>query len=314
MFALPSFFRQTPAALTGLDLAHREIRLVELGPGTPLRLERCACAALSLGAIGNDGIEDLDLVSTAVQRLWQSSASRSQRVAMSIPAASATTALLPLPPATRLDDDDQLMALARRHFAELLPYPVPQACIDFCIPTATPEGTPQLLIAAAHRDLIEDRLAIAEAAGLEVASIEIDSYAQYAAWQRNTQATAMTGLLHIDATELQLSMLVDARMICLQQSAAQEHCSALAASAARLWQSALARAKPGADSTPHLVLTSATTPALLAALRQQIQANISSATPFAGMALDAAIDAQQLAHTGISYLTACGLALRRFVP
>ena len=222
LFNIPPLFRRTKAPLAGLDISMRGIRLVELRAPDKhlLQLQCCSCETLPQGAIANDEIEDLDLVRTAVQRLWAQSGSGSRRVAIGIPAATAVTALLPLGATVQLDDEDQLTALANAHIASLLPYPIEQACVDFCVqaPLRDKLGH-QLLIGAARRDIIEDRLAIAEALDLHVAVVEIDSCAEYAAWTRTLAPAAdpssatehVTGLLRIDSGGIQLSMFVSAR-------------------------------------------------------------------------------------------------------
>lgn len=332
MPAILSFFRRPLPALAGLDISKREIRLVELGrldrPGSAdqqhLRLERYACEALPAGAVSRHQIEDLDGVSATVQSLWQKSACRSHRVAMSIPALTAMTALLPLGAATRLDDDAQLAALAQQHASSLLPYPVAQACIDFHVqPARSENASPHLLIAAAPRQVVAERLAIAEAAGLEVIVVEIDSYAQYAAWRRTvkTAATQLTGLLQIDASGLQLSLFAGTRLLCREQAYAHpQHTTACTASS--LWQTSLntlnltaaSAETANAATSHHIVLTGQTvvTPEFLAALSRQTQASVSIATPFAGLLPPPGIDAAQLPPHDPAYLTACGLALRRF--
>jgi len=341
LFNIPPLFRRTKAPLAGLDISMRGIRLVELRAPDKhlLQLQCCSCETLPQGAIANDEIEDLDLVRTAVQRLWAQSGSGSRRVAIGIPAATAVTALLPLGATVQLDDEDQLTALANAHIASLLPYPIEQACVDFCVqaPLRDKLGH-QLLIGAARRDIIEDRLAIAEALDLHVAVVEIDSCAEYAAWTRTLAPAAdpssatehVTGLLRIDSGGIQLSMFVSARQTNepLQyhhhRRASEQRNDTpleLARAVVQMWFHGLAVAQrattrsPDAPTQHSIVLTGthARAAELLAALRQLTQANVSVsiAAPFAGMALGPGIDSRALRAEGPSYLAACGLALRR---
>jgi len=345
LFNISPLFRRTKAPLTGLDISMRGIWLAELSAPDKhlLQLERCASEVLPKGAIGSDGIEDLALVCAAVQRLWEKSGSRSRRVAIGIPAATAVTALLPLNAAVRLDDEDQLAALANEHVAGLLPYPIEQACVDFCLqPPLHNKPNHQLLIGAARKDIIEDRLAIAESVGLDVVVVEIDSCAEYAAWTRtlapgadpsSSAAEHVTGLLRIDVCGIQLSLFASAHMINeppqyrhqrIAVPPSEDTPQDLARAVAQMWRNGLALAQRAttrsheAPTQHSIVLTGAYahTPELLAALRQLTQAHVSVsvAAPFAGMALGPGIDARQLRAEGSSYLAACGLALRRFDP
>jgi len=345
LFNIFPLFRRTKAPLTGLDISMRGILMVELSAPDRhlLQLERCASEALPKGAIGSDGIEDLALVCAAVQRLWEKSGSRSRRVAMGIPAATAVTALLPLNAAVRLDDEDQLATLANEHVAGLLPYPIEQACVDFCLQAPLHDkANHQLLIGAVRKDIIEDRLAIAESLGLDVAVIEIDSCAEYAAWTRTLAPGAapsssaddhVTGLLRIDVCGIQLSLFAGVHMISEPLQYRHQRITAqppddtpqdLARIMVQMWRNELALAQRATTKSPdtpaqhNIVLTGAYahTPELLAALRQQTQTlvSVSVAAPFAGMALGPGIDARPLRAEGASYLAACGLALRRFDP
>jgi len=309
---IPSFLRRRYAPPSGLDIGTHAIRLVELSAidQTSPQLERHASAPLPRAAISNDGIEDLDLVCDTLQQLWQTSGTRSRRVVIGIPAASATTALAALDVMT--DDDRQLRALAHRHAAHLLPYSAQQACIEYRL-LRTAQDKPELLIAATRKDVVEDRLAIAEALGLEVVAMEIDSYAQYAAWQRTTghgRDQRLTGLLQIDEHGIQLSLLVAARTICLQQPHARSPMPAdlLACAVVQLWRQALSQVGVASHDARteqhHLVLTSCLQPPILNTLRQQLRLQV--ATPFTGMTLACGID---VPDNSMAYLSACGLAM-----
>jgi type IV pilus assembly protein PilM len=320
---LPSFQR-SPALLTGLEINSSTIRLVELSRHgkAPLQLECYGSIAIPDSTISHNGIEDLELLIQLTRRLWQDSGARSSQVAIGIPAAMSITSLLPLNTTPQIDNDAQLETLVRQHIASLLPYPVAEACIDFCLlPPSGAEHAATLFIAAVPHNIIEDHLALAEALGLEVALIDINCYAEYAAWA-NRYATPVSNqtmaLLRVDTDRLQCTLFRDACLLVRQERPAtlmqrdgNVHATQLADTAAQLLSDVLVQA--GTPDLMQIVLTGANVACtgLASALQQRTRTETAIATPFSGMSLAAGIDPRQLEQQSPAYLAACGLALRQ---
>ncbi|WP_034297978.1 type IV pilus assembly protein PilM [Herbaspirillum sp. RV1423] len=214
-----SFFSKKPL-LAGLDICPSEVRMVELS-GTNAkhpRLERYARESLPYGAVSSDGIENLRQVMEAVGRLWNRSGSRAREVAISIPAASAFTEIIVVAAGS---SDQQRETLAKTYMAGLLPYPIEQALFDYSIigPSSKAAGHIDLLIAAARKEDIEDRVAIAESLGLKATVADVDSYAALNALLRDDAAPAtmtagtVVALLRLEAHGTHASLACDGRVV-----------------------------------------------------------------------------------------------------
>ncbi|HEY0268756.1 MAG TPA: type IV pilus assembly protein PilM, partial [Methyloradius sp.] len=164
--------------LLGLDIGLSEIKLIELSRDAEnnICLERCASAPLPRGAIADGNIENLAQVTDVVRYLWKISGTRSRHVALSIPSAAAITRKISMPAGI---NEYHLAALIETEGRQQLPFLEADACIDFLVigPATHSPNKIEVMVAAARRDVIEDRVAIAEAANLTPMVVDIDSYA-----------------------------------------------------------------------------------------------------------------------------------------
>ncbi|MBB3212592.1 Tfp pilus assembly PilM family ATPase [Herbaspirillum sp. Sphag1AN] len=337
MFTLPRLLSRTKPTLTGLDISSRAIRLVELHitAKAPPVIVRHASEALPMDAINNGHIEKIDLVIQTLRDLLEKCGSTAREVAMNIPACLTTTVLLPVEQRVTKPRHTQLTVMAQQALASLVPYPIQQACIDIQLPESTQGNAHQhVLVAAVHRDCVDDRLAIAEAAGLDLLAIEPDCYAQYATCLRNpghglgntANCTAqLTGILCIDGNALQLALFISPnaspRMVSLSAPLPQSQRTpdGLARLLPGLWQRSLELFATSMPSTTHNSLSEKiilTGPQLATpACQKQMQSvlppavEVSISMPFFGMTLIGDGDTSILKEHGSPYLTACGLAL-----
>lgn len=336
MIDLARLFSPAKNALAGLDIGRHAIRMVELSRhrNGQLQLQRYASETLADGAVSDEGIEDLEHVMTAAQRLWNKSGSDAGKVSIGIPASAITAhnfVIDHLPSATQSPASVEM--LAREAIAPLLDYYIADAYLDFCITaptsttstTSTTAGRHNVLVAATRKDTVEDRVAIAESLNLRAVIADADSYAAHAALSRSRAAASPSAdtpaLLHLDSQNARLSLLTDEdvihaceyphqRLAGTQVSALDiESNAAAAARELRTWQ-----ARHPGHQIDLLVVSGihATTPGLIAALQQHCNIAVAIADPFADMSLAAGIDAARLAVDAPAYLVACGLALRRF--
>lgn len=338
--------------MAGLDIGRSEVRIVELSGNRvhTAQLACCAREALPDGAISDEGIGNLRQVMEAVSRLWEKSGSLARQVAIAIPATSAMTHILSVPANS---SQAQRALLAGRHAESMLPFPAAQALLDFRIigPTRNAPGQLDMLIAAARRDDVEDRIAVAESLGLQTVVADIDSHAAMTALTRMpsmSQASSSFALANLETHGALLSLFCDGHIAGEQQLAIgyrqlqrdmqhdsrhdarhdarhdvqqydADHSDVLATylahAAAHIARAVQTLQQQTSHMPAHIVLAGpgAGIPGMVEAVRKHTTIPIAVATPFDGMALAPAIDAAQLtADNPASYVTACGLALRRF--
>jgi len=314
---LVRLFSSRRNALAGLDIARDAVRMVELSRAKNglLTLERYGSEGLREDAVSDDGIEDLEHVIAAAQRLWQKTGCQAGKVAIGIPDRDLVMQTFSIPGE---HDETSLATLARERIAPLLDYHIDDACIDCGIldPDLQTPTHLKLLVAAAHQESVGDRLAIAESLALQAMVADADSCAAHAALTR-TMASPTSGalaLFHLDGRDTQLSLYDDDHIVHTHHYAGPA--GALASTVEQQAATAAQQLHAQRQSTPpHQLLLSgagAMTPGLAAAFQQHTGIPSAVADPFRHMTLAAGIDATQLATAASAYVVACGLALRRF--
>ncbi|QNA87639.1 pilus assembly protein PilM [Massilia sp. Dwa41.01b] len=353
MINLASLFGKSSPPLAGLDISTSGLRLVELadaGKGV-LRVERHAFEALPRGAVVDGNIENFDQVAEAVRRIWKKSGTRARNVALGMPPAAVITKKIILPAGMA---EDQLEIQVESEASQYIPFALDEVSLDFDVVGPAPNSPEdmEVMLAAARREKVEDRVAIAEAAGLTATVMDIESYAARAALERATPGgkEKIVALFQIGATMTHVSMLQDGDTVYEKEQpfGGNTLTQDIVRSYGMSYEDAEARKKSGdlpenfhADlltpfletaalevtraiqffftSTPYtridqiwLAGGSAQLPGLVELISGRTRIPTAIVTPFEGMLLAPGLREQQLRSEGPAYLVACGLALRRF--
>ena len=206
--------------LVGLDISTSGVKLVELSETgkNEFRLERFASEPLPRGAVVDGNIENIEQVSEAVRRVWKKSGTRAKHVAMGMPPAAVITKKIVLPAGL---SEDQLEIQVESEANQYIPFALDEVSLDFDIvgPAQNAPEDVEVLIAATRKEKVEDRAAVAEAAGLTPLIMDIESYAARAAIDRLTMQLPKAGqgqlvaLFQIGAQVTHFSVLLDGQAI-----------------------------------------------------------------------------------------------------
>lgn len=183
-FELPFLTSKTPP-LIGLDIGSSSVKIVELsepGVGT-MRLERYAIEPLPRGAVVDGNIDKIDVVAEAVKRAWRRSGTRFRNVAMALPASAVITKRIALPGNLR---EQELEMQVESEANQYIPFALDEVSLDFQVlgPIPNAPDDVEVLIAASRKEKVEDRMAVAQAAGLKPVVVDVESYAMRSALQR----------------------------------------------------------------------------------------------------------------------------------
>lgn len=204
---LSLFSGNSSPPLAGLDIGLSTIKLVELSrKGRHIRLEHYGCEPLLRGAIVDGHIEDMEQVISATRRLWKKSGCRARHVAIGLPSASVITKVLTLPAGI---DEEAMRTQVEAEAAHLIPFPLDEVSLDFDVTGPAPDqpGHVQVLLAAARRDKVDDRIAIAQAIGVKPQIIDVNTLAAQAAVHRTlTDPRETTCLVEIGPENALLSL------------------------------------------------------------------------------------------------------------
>lgn len=210
---------RTPPMI-GVDVSSSSLKLVELGrdESGQFVLERLASQPLEGGLVVDGQIERFDEVADAVRRLVARSGTKTRRVAMAIPQAAVITRKLTVPAGLR---EDELELQIEGEVNQYVPFSMDEVSLDFCVtgPSQTSVDELEVLVAACRKDRVQDRQALAEAAGLEPVVLDIESYASrlaishWAACLPRQGQDAVIALFEIGGDSTGLKVLCDDELL-----------------------------------------------------------------------------------------------------
>jgi type IV pilus assembly protein PilM len=181
--ALESFRSRSPS-LIGVDIASTSLKLVELsdaGKGT-YRLERYVIEPLPKDVVTDGNIVNIELASEVLKRAWKRLGSRSRNIALALPAAMVITKKI-IVAAGQRDEDLELTVEAEAN--QYIPFALEEVNLDFQTLGPAPNNPDEVevLIAASRKEKVEDRIAVAETAGLKARVVDVESYATQEAFR-----------------------------------------------------------------------------------------------------------------------------------
>ncbi len=171
-------FQAASPPLIGLDISSSAVKMVELadaGKGA-YRLERYVIEPLPKDAVTDGNISNLEATADTVKRAYKKLGSRLRNVAMALPVAMVITKKIILA-ANQREEEMELQVEAEAN--QYIPFALDEVNLDFQILGPAPNNPDEVevLIAASRKEKVEDRVAIAEAAGLKPRVMDVESYA-----------------------------------------------------------------------------------------------------------------------------------------
>lgn len=168
--------------LIGVDISSSSIKIVELAPvgKDGYRLERYVIESLPKETVTEGNIANLEAAGETLKRAWRRMGTNIKRIAMALPASAVITKKVIIPAAPREDD---LEVQVESEANQYLPFALDEVNLDFQVLGQAPTGPEEveILIAASRKEKVEDRVAVAQSAGLKPAVMDVESYAAQAA-------------------------------------------------------------------------------------------------------------------------------------
>jgi len=179
-----SFLQASSPPLIGVDISSSALKLVELseaGKGA-FRLERYAVEPLAKDVVADGNIANLDQVAEALRRAHKRLGSRNRNVALALPAAMVITKKIIVASG---QSEEELELQVETEANQYIPFALDEVNLDFQILGPAPNNADEVevLIAASRKEKVDDRVAIAEAAGLKPRVMDVESYATQDAFQ-----------------------------------------------------------------------------------------------------------------------------------
>ena len=175
--------------LFGLDLSSSAVKMVELVDAgkSGYRVERYAIEPLARDCVVDGNISNLEAVTDSVRRCHARMGTRTKHVAMAVPSGAVISKKIIVPAALR---EEELEAQVESEANQYIPFALEEVNLDFQVlgPSPTSPDEQEVLIAATRKEKVEDRVAVADSAGLKALVMDVESFAQQTALSLVVQA------------------------------------------------------------------------------------------------------------------------------
>lgn len=179
-----SIFNPKARPLIGLDISSSAVKMVELVANGKdgYRVERYTIEVLPKDAVSDGNIANLEAVVDCVRRAWKRMATSTRNVAMALPASAVITKKVVMPTGLR---EDELEVQVESEANQYIPFSIDEVNLDYQVVGPAPSAPDELevLIAASKKERVEDRVAVAEAAGLKAVVMDVESFAALSAYE-----------------------------------------------------------------------------------------------------------------------------------
>jgi len=180
------YFQTKMPPLVGVDISSSSVKLVELSrskTGAGYIVERYAIETLPKDAFFDGNINNLDALAETLQRAWKRLGTRIKNISVALPAAAVITKKILLPAGMREEDlEFQVESEANQY----IPFALDEVNLDFQVlgPALGNAEEIEVLLAASRKANVEDRVAAAQAAGLNVVVVDVEPYAAETAFSQ----------------------------------------------------------------------------------------------------------------------------------
>lgn len=171
-------FANRTKPLIGVDISSSAVKMLELGVTSDgsIRVERYSITRLPREAVTDGNLAKPEAVEKAMRDAWQSLDTRTRNIAMALPA-SAVTAKKLIMPQDASEADIETQAITEAH--QIVPFPMEEVTLDFQVLGPSPKSPSdnEVLVVITRKDRVEERMAVAESAGLKTVVMDVDTYA-----------------------------------------------------------------------------------------------------------------------------------------
>jgi type IV pilus assembly protein PilM len=175
-------FQPKAPPLFGLDISSSSVKMLEIVDAgkAAYRVERYSIEPLPRDAVVDGNINNLEAVTEAVRRAHKRLGTRTKHVAMAVPTGAVISKKIVV--AAGLPEAE-LELQVETEANQYIPFALEEVNLDFQSlgPSAANAEEQEVLIAATRKEKVEDRVAVAESAGLKALVMDVESFAQQAA-------------------------------------------------------------------------------------------------------------------------------------
>ena len=189
---MKSLFNKKLPPIVGLDIGTRQIKAVWLEQSKDgYVLQGYACEPITKVAFSERDIKDYESISIALKKVRKALKTKLKLANVAVAGTSVISKIVYMDPD---QSDYELENQIEIEADSLIPYPLEEVYLDFeeIGPSATHSGKVNVLLTAAHKDLVDSRLLLAREANFEPKIVDMENYAI---------GNALEYFHHVDAPE-----------------------------------------------------------------------------------------------------------------
>ncbi len=213
------FLKPKAPPLIGVDISSSAVKMVELSQaGRNFSLERYVIEPLPKDAVTDNNIVNAEAVALAIRNAWRRMGTKVKNVAAALPASAVITKKILVPAGmTERELESQVETEANQY----IPFSLDEVNLDFQVlgPAANNPEEEDVLIAAAKKDKVDERVAAIEEAGLKAVVLDVESYATQAAFELmrpqlpNGGDNQIVAVVDIGSTAMHMNIFKDGQSI-----------------------------------------------------------------------------------------------------
>nr|WP_136251430.1 type IV pilus assembly protein PilM [Ningiella ruwaisensis] len=172
---MKSLFQKKAKTIIGLDIGTKFVKAISLDmSGKQCKVLAFACEPITGTAFAEREIKDFDAISKALKKVQIAMKSQGKECAIAVAGSSVISKVVYMEPD---QSDFELETQIELEADSLIPYPLDEVYLDFqeIAPSKTHVGKVEVLLSAAHRDLIDGRITLVREAPFEPVIVDIES-------------------------------------------------------------------------------------------------------------------------------------------
>jgi len=220
---MKSLFSKKAKTIIGLDIGTKYIKAVSLDiSSSKTKVLAFACESISGNAFAEREIKDFDAISKALKKVKISLKDRNKYCALAVAGSSVISKLVYMEPD---QSDFELESQIELEADSLIPYPLPEVYLDFeeLRNSETHEGKVEVLLSAAHKDLVDTRMTVVRENLFDPKIIDIESNALGEAFiqymDESIEIADVVCCVNVGASLLQLTVVQNQQVIYAKEHA-----------------------------------------------------------------------------------------------
>jgi type IV pilus assembly protein PilM len=161
----------------GLDIGSSCVRALQLSAhGSGYRIDHFAIEPVGAGAVVEKSVQDIQAISSAIERAIKHSGSRAKSCAIAVSGSAVFTKTISLPANLAESDVESQVQIEANQY---VPYPLDEVSLDFEILGPSPRNADliDILLAASKSENVENRQDALDAVGLQAKIVDVEAFA-----------------------------------------------------------------------------------------------------------------------------------------